>query len=284
LVRENFKVATFTTDVGGIDLAAATQLIDEACQEWGVKMVCFPEQFLNGIVDRSTTKQDLLRRAEPIPGPTSRALGEKAKQYGIYIVGGSIIELMEGDVLYDTCCFIGPDGEVVGKVSTCYGMLNTAIKYKAGAGFSLAPEEMGPKVFETPLGRVGIVIAEDRHKSKAKERIRSGKPDVIFVPASCSSRASGRTIMELYDFASSCLSYLVFANMNGVRRNVRDVGDMWYDGHSTIINPVGHPVAQTTVSTMRPMEVMAVAMIDLKLLDQIRKNVANRDEAIALPW
>ena len=287
---QNFKVATLTMDIEGTrenNFRIAGQLIDEAAQEWGVKMVCLPELFMARMPDRSTTKQDMLRVAEPIPGgPSVGMLADKAKQHGIYIVGGTIVELAKGEVLYETCPFIGPDGKLLGKVSYCYTKMNTAIKYKIGSGISMAPEEeYGPRVFETPLGRIGIVAGEDRSSLKAQEKIKSGKPDVVFNVANVRARTTQRVIRLLSElYAGGCLSYVVFSNVHGFRKNVKDFGDILYDGTSAILNSGGLIIAQTTVSTMRPYEWMAVAMIDLKLLDKIRENVANRDNAVAVPW
>jgi predicted amidohydrolase len=285
--RRNFKVAACTFSVGGSkegNIAVAEQLIDEAAEEWGVKMVCFPQLFLSGVPDRSITKPNLMRVAEPIPGPFSEVLAEKAKQHEIYIIGGSIVELEGDGVIYDTCCLVGPDGKIVAKVSAAYDMLNTAIKHKAGAGFSLAPEETGPRVFDTPLGKVGVVVGEDRSISKVKEKIKRGKPDVVFVVNNVSARTTPSILRELSEtYASDFLCYVAFSNANGLRRHVRDFGDIFYNGNSAIINPGGQVIARTTVSTLRPFESMAVAMIDLKLLDKVRVNSSNHD-AVAIPW
>jgi omega-amidase len=47
-------------------------------------------------------------------GPSSRLLMTLAKQYNMYIVGGSIPEQCDNKI-YNTCLIINPDGEVVGK-------------------------------------------------------------------------------------------------------------------------------------------------------------------------
>src|ERR687885_1115509 len=51
--------------------------------------------------------------AEPIPGPTTQFLGALARELGVYVLGGSILE---GDPtsekLHNTSTFFGPDGEM----------------------------------------------------------------------------------------------------------------------------------------------------------------------------
>lgn len=285
--RENFKLATFTMEYEGSKerhLEIAKKLIDDAVHDWGVTMVVLPELFLTGVPDRSTTKEHLMRVAEPIPGASSKVLSEKAKQHGIYIVGGSIVELGKDNVLHDTCCFIGPSGEIIGKISVAYGALNTAIKYYTGSGITLVAEDNGPRVFDTPLGRVGIIVGEDRSSDKTREKLKTGKPDLIVNVSNVSARVTAGVIDQLSQmYASGMLCYTVFSNVHGLRKNVKDVGDMWYDGNSAIINLGGRVIAQTTVSTFRAFESTAVAMIDLKLLDNVRENCRNR-EAVAVPW
>ncbi len=49
--------------------------------------------------------------AEPVPGPTTEFLGALARELGVYVLGGSILEATSGaDRLHNTSTFFGPDG------------------------------------------------------------------------------------------------------------------------------------------------------------------------------
>ena len=114
-----YKVAALTLDIERTrkeNMNAALSLIDEAVNDWNVKAVCLPEFFNTSVPTDSTTKDDLLKVAEPVPGPITDAISAKAEKHKIYIVAGSIVE-KAGDKLYDTCPFIGPNGKLIGKVS-----------------------------------------------------------------------------------------------------------------------------------------------------------------------
>jgi predicted amidohydrolase len=51
--------------------------------------------------------------AEPVPGPTTGFLGTLARELGVYVLGGSILEGDPGsDRLRNTSTFFGPDGEL----------------------------------------------------------------------------------------------------------------------------------------------------------------------------
>lgn len=46
--------------------------------------------------------------------PSISMLSEAASHHKITIIGGSIPE-MSGDKLFNTCCVLGPDGEIIAK-------------------------------------------------------------------------------------------------------------------------------------------------------------------------
>src|SRR5919112_3621280 len=52
--------------------------------------------------------------AEPIPGPTTAFLGGLARELGVYVLGGSILEREPGtERLFNTSTFFDPSGELV---------------------------------------------------------------------------------------------------------------------------------------------------------------------------
>jgi predicted amidohydrolase len=54
--------------------------------------------------------------AEPIPGETTEFLARLASRYGFWLVGGSILEAVEGsERVYNTSVVLNPDGELVAR-------------------------------------------------------------------------------------------------------------------------------------------------------------------------
>src|SRR4051812_21611791 len=52
--------------------------------------------------------------AEPIPGPTTDFLGKLARELGVWVLGGSILEGEPGaERLFNTSTFFDPSGELV---------------------------------------------------------------------------------------------------------------------------------------------------------------------------
>jgi predicted amidohydrolase len=92
--------------------------------------------------------------AEPIPGPTSELLSEKAREAGAYI-GASILE-QQGDAVYNTGLLIDRTGGLVGKYRKTHVTLNEGLL----RGY--APGNECP-VFPTDFGVIGYMICYDGH-------------------------------------------------------------------------------------------------------------------------
>ena len=90
------------------NIAAAERLIREAVAA-GAELVALPELWsCHGL------EQVYWENAEPIPGPTTDFLGGLARELGVYVLGGSILEGEPGaQRLFNTSTFFDPSGELV---------------------------------------------------------------------------------------------------------------------------------------------------------------------------
>src|SRR5215212_2661654 len=104
-----------------VNLAGYRELIAEAAAK-GVQVLVFPEVSVQGYIRRmhgyrSPESAEQIRyyleSAEPVPGPTTEALGELAARHRMYIQVG--LAELAGTTLYNTAALIGPDGRLVGK-------------------------------------------------------------------------------------------------------------------------------------------------------------------------
>ena len=89
------------------NLAVAGSLLREAAAD-GAELAVLPEKFnvLGG-------PDDLRAGAEPVPGPTTDWAAALARELGLWLVAGSIVERVEGDdKLRNTSVLVGPDGEL----------------------------------------------------------------------------------------------------------------------------------------------------------------------------
>src|ERR687894_1387421 len=85
----------------------AEALIREAVSA-GAELAALPELWsCHGLEDAYR------ENAEPVPGPTTEFLGDLARELGVYVVGGSILEGEPGaQRLSNTSTFFNPSGEM----------------------------------------------------------------------------------------------------------------------------------------------------------------------------
>ena len=128
-------------------IAKITGWADEAATK-NADVVMFPELVLSAGYSLEDKFYDL---AEPIPGPSTKALGEKAREHGMYIIAGLAEQGSTGTV-YNTAVIVGRDGEVVGSYR------KTHIFPPAESFFALGKDL---SVFDLDFGRVAIPICYD---------------------------------------------------------------------------------------------------------------------------
>ena len=110
--------------------------------------------------------------AEPIPGPTTRALSEVAKARKAYIAAG--IYEQEGHVLYNTAVLLDRQGELVGKYRKVYLPREEVEK-------GLTPGTHYP-VFPTDFGKVGLMICYDVFFAEPARALANQGADMILMP------------------------------------------------------------------------------------------------------
>jgi deaminated glutathione amidase len=90
------------------NIETAERLIREAVAS-GAELVALPELWsCHGL------EQAYGENAEPIPGPTTDFLGGLARELGVYVLGGSILEGEPGaQRLFNTSTFFDPSGQLV---------------------------------------------------------------------------------------------------------------------------------------------------------------------------
>ncbi len=141
-------------------------LICEAATE-KADIVCLPEA-----ITLVGTPLDYISASEPVPGPTTRFLGELAKKLRIYIVAG-ILE-QEGEVVYNTAILMDRNGELVGK----YRKLSLPREEIEGG---VTPGDSLP-VFDTDFGRIGMMICWDVTFPETARALALKGAEVIFLP------------------------------------------------------------------------------------------------------
>ena len=150
------------------------------------RIVCTTECFLDGyaIADKRIPLEQYRALGERIPaGEYFQRLAALATDLKIHLIAGMMEA--DGEARYNTSVLIGPDGRLIGKYR------------KQKLEHELVRNTPGDTstVFETPYGRLGIMICADRTEPGALGWIRHWRPASLGVtPPACSCPA-GRCVV-----------------------------------------------------------------------------------------
>ncbi len=110
--------------------------------------------------------------AEPVPGPTTRSLGEKARKYSMYIVAG--VYEREGETCYNTAVLLDRQGRLAGKYRKVY-----LPREEIEGG--LTPGHGFP-VFDADFGRIGLMICWDSEYADPARALAIQGAEMILLP------------------------------------------------------------------------------------------------------
>jgi beta-ureidopropionase len=155
------KVATIPIGYGGdqqLKLKLALDCLDRAGTE-GVDIACLPEEFSG-------------TAAEPIPGPTTKTIGELAKKYHMYVVC-PIRERADNGRQYNTAVLLNREGQVAGRYRKVFVFW--------GEGANLGEE--GVQVFDTDFGRIALLTCFDANFDELWQEAERKGAEIVLWPS-----------------------------------------------------------------------------------------------------
>ena len=169
----------------------ATELIGQAAAD-GAGLIVLPE-LLTGPYFCQTEDHAAFDRAEPVDGPTVAALGRAALATGTVIVG-SIFERRAAGLFHNTAVVLDADGSLAG----CYRKLHIPDDPLYAEKFYFTPGDASdghpdqPGVFETAVGRVGVIVCWDQWFPEAARLAALRGAEVLCVPTAIGWHPSER--------------------------------------------------------------------------------------------
>lgn len=149
--KREITVASVQLDVVLEDVEATRAKVIEwadKAAERDADVVLFPELILSAGYSLADRLYDV---AEPVPGPSTEAIGKKARQHGMYIILG-IAERTPTGTVYNTAVIVGRDGRVAGSYRKTHIFTPTESFFALGTDLP---------VFDLDFGRVAIPICYD---------------------------------------------------------------------------------------------------------------------------
>ena len=120
---------------------------------------------------------DLFDLAETIPGPSTTALGKVAKEKGVVIIA-SLFEKRAKGLYHNTAAVLGTDGEIMGLYRKMHIPDDPAFYEK----FYFTPGDLGFRAFNTPFGKIGVLICWDQWYPEGARLTALAGADILFYP------------------------------------------------------------------------------------------------------
>ncbi len=246
------------------NLEVAEALIREVANR-GAEFVALPELWSCHGLDSAYREN-----AEPIPGPTTEFLGGLARELGIYLLGGSILEgSPASERLSNTSTFFTPDGGL----SAIYRKIHLFdVKAPDREYLESAAIEPGDEVVVVKAGSsvVGLSVCYDVRFPELYRMLALRGAEILAVPAAFTLQ-TGKDHWELLLRARAVenQSFVIAPAQWGQKAD----GRRTY-GRSMLIDPWG-----TILATCPDRDGFALATLDLEYLDRFREefpSLANR--------
>lgn len=267
-------------DVKADNVAAALDLIDQAANT-GARLVVLPEVWPYLGPDHANRDQ-----AEPVPGPITERLAERARQHGIYLHAGSIYEVRPGDPgIFNTSVVFDPRGDILGRYSKIHMfdvVLGGGEKYQESATMTAGNEIV---TVEIDGITVGLAICYDLRFPELFRILALNGAEAIILPAAF-TLTTGKDHWETLIRARAIENGLYM--IASAQWGKHPAGNRTY-GRSMIVDPWG-----TVVATASDGVGVARSIVDTARVQAVRQQIpslANRrpeayrwpEESSALP-
>lgn len=237
----------------------------KAAAKKGARIVCLQELFRSRYFPQSEDAGKF-SLAEPIPGPTTEALGRLAREKRIAIVA-SVFEKRSAGVYHNSAVVIDADGSIAGKYRKMH-IPDDPCYYEK---FYFTPGDLGFPSFRTRFAKIGVLICWDQWFPEAARLSSLSGAEILFYPTAIGwlpneprpvARAQ-RSAWELVQRAHAVANGVYVVAVNRVGRE----GKLRFWGGSFVADPFGGMVAQAGER-----EEVLVARCDLKKIDETRRN------------
>ena len=240
----------------------------------GATLVCLPELFRTLYIGQREDHA-LFDLAEPVPGPSTAALGALARETGVVIIA-SLFERRAAGLYHNTAAVIDADGTVTGIYRKMHIPDDPAYYEK----FYFAPGDLGFRAFDTRAGRIGTLICWDQwYPEAARLTALQGAAILCYPtaigwhPAEKAQHGAGqldawRTIQRSHAIANGC--YVAAANRVGTERldGQGTGGGLEFWGGSFVADPFGAIVAEAP----NEREALLLVEVDLARVEEVRRN------------
>jgi N-carbamoylputrescine amidase len=261
----------------GIDprenLDKAIARIGEAAQK-GAQIVCLQELFRSQYFCQ---KEDaaLFDLAEPIPGPSTEALGKVARARGVVVIA-SLFERRSAGLYHNTAAILDADGAVRGIYRKMH-IPDDPLYYEK---YYFTPGDLGFCAHDTKFGRIGTLVCWDQWYPEGARLTALRGAEILFYPTAIgwhprekeqfgqAQASAWQTIQRAHAIANGV--YVAAVNRVGHERpsdgGPQDGIEFW--GGSFVCDPFGVVLQEAS----RTDEEILVVECDRGRVEEVRRN------------
>jgi N-carbamoylputrescine amidase len=271
-MQESFRIGLVQSSCSvdpNENLAKTEWRIREAAGH-GAQVICLQELFRSQYFCREENAE-LFALAEPIPGPSTQALGKLARELKVVIVA-SLFERRAPGLYHNTAAVLGPDGEIAG----LYRKMHIPDDPLYFEKFYFTPGDLGFRSIATPYGRLGVLVCWDQWYPEGARIAALSGADLLVYPTAIGWHPSEkaeygaaqldawRTIQRAHAIANGI--YVAAVNRVGYEGPPDHGLEFW--GSSFVADPFGQVIAQASCDQ----EEILIAECDPRRMEEVRRN------------
>ncbi len=253
------------------NLAKAVAQVQAAAKQ-GSALVCLPELFRTLYIGQRQDPE-LFNLAEPVPGPSTEALGRVARETGVIVIA-PLFERRAAGLYHNTAAVIDEGGKVKGIYRKMHIPDDPAYYEK----YYFTPGDLGFRAFDTPVGPIGTLICWDQWYPEGARLTALQGANILFYPTAigwhpaekaqygAQQLDAWRTIQRSHAIANGC--WVAAVNRVGFEKLDGQGAGLEFWGHSFLADPFGVVVAEGPADQ----EALLVAEVDLARVEEVRRN------------
>ena len=253
------------------NLARAVSFIEQAAGS-GAQVVCLPELFRSQYFCQREDAA-LFDLAEPIPGPSTKAISTVAREKKVTVVV-PVFERRAAGLYHNSAAIIDSKGELSGIYRKMHIPDDPAYYEK----FYFTPGDLGFRAFDTPVGSIGTLICWDQWYPEGARLTSLRGANVLFYPTAIgwhphekeshgtAQRNAWQTIQRSHAIANGV--YVAAVNRVGHEKPAEGGAGIEFWGSSFLCDPFGVVIAEG--STDR--EEVLIGEVDLARIEDVRRN------------
>jgi len=248
-----------------------------AAARMGAQVICLPELFRTQYFCQREDAA-LFDLAEPVPGPTTNAMSELARELRVVIVA-SVFEKRAPGIYHNTAAVLDSDGSLRGIYRKMH-IPDDPLYYEK---FYFTPGDLGFRAFDTQFGNVGTLVCWDQWYPEGARLTALQGAHVLFYPTAigwhpaekqqygAAQHDAWKTIQRGHAIANGV--YVAVVNRVGhetgnINGNAAPGAGLEFWGGSFLCDPFG----TVLVEGSHDKEEVLIGEVDLKRIEDVRRN------------